>query len=395
MSSSLPQCRYFDLSYRLPSASEWTLSGHSRALERTGFILSGPATLLLDAGIDVPNSSAPDMILITHTHIDHCNALPMLARHERPGRPTHIFAPSKVINRLREFVQLSFSVKVDYDKEVPPHYCTPARVYADDGEPVFEDWEAHSRRWRPVAAGLTIPVGTGKGNKQIIVVQTVLLFHNKCSTVGYIISERRSKVRQDLEGRDKKETAANVMLAKSRGELVKVDVDRPIMAFICDTTIDAITTGPHAHLILSTPVVAIECTYLDAAMELEATSRGHICWSQLCPIAAAKLSCLTDLPFSLILMHFSLRYSDSDILAFFTNPELNGLGEVSMRRTNGTVISSSSIPALESTDMVCEPQKSASSCDSIHPGPCHVLLWLDSGLEEIWFKAFITGQNSA
>jgi Cft2 family RNA processing exonuclease len=38
---------------------------------------------MLDAGIDVPNFSPPDVIFVTHTHIDHCNALPMLVRHSK------------------------------------------------------------------------------------------------------------------------------------------------------------------------------------------------------------------------------------------------------------------------------------------------------------------------
>ena len=60
---------------QLPGVN-WTLSGHSRALERTGFFLEEPK-IFLDAGVpwkgtDNGNSNA---VLVTHTHVDHINAL--------------------------------------------------------------------------------------------------------------------------------------------------------------------------------------------------------------------------------------------------------------------------------------------------------------------------------
>lgn len=380
MSSTLPQLRYFDTSYRLPHCAQWSLAGHSRALERTGFILSGPATILLDAGIDVPDSMTPDMILITHAHIDHSNALPMLMRHDRPGRLTQIFAPAPVVNRLREFAQLSFSMKVDFNAEVPEHYCTPPRIESDDGEPVYAPWELKTRRWRPVRAGLTVPVVIGKGGKQIIVVKTVALFHGRCSTVGYILSERKSKLLPHLDGKDKKSTAANVMLAKSRGEAVTFNVDIPVLAFICDTSIDAIVSGPQTDLILSSPAVMIECTYLEPAMEVEAQKRGHVCWSELYPIVHPRLLNRTETPFSLILIHFSLRYSDTDIVNFFSNPLGNGIGAVLAKRTNSGGIGSSAqnpstVPELDPIRMEAL-------------GPAHVVLWLDSGVVEFWFTEY-------
>ena len=50
MSSTLPQSAYFKESFTLPG-TQWRLSGHSRAMERTGFLLQGGgARFLLDAG---------------------------------------------------------------------------------------------------------------------------------------------------------------------------------------------------------------------------------------------------------------------------------------------------------------------------------------------------------
>ena len=41
MSSTLPQHKYFEVSWELPVPGRWRLSGHSRALERSGFLLEG------------------------------------------------------------------------------------------------------------------------------------------------------------------------------------------------------------------------------------------------------------------------------------------------------------------------------------------------------------------
>ena len=51
-----------------------------------------------------------------------------------------------------------------------------------------------------------------EGGKKIFVVQTVLLKHT-VTTVGYIVYERRSKLRQDLLTDDKKITAENLRLS--------------------------------------------------------------------------------------------------------------------------------------------------------------------------------------
>lgn len=81
MPSGLPQKNFFQHAFTFPG-TQYQLSGHSRALERTGFLLLGEGLrIVLDAGVDIPDMMTPDMILVTHTHIDHCNALPMMARY--------------------------------------------------------------------------------------------------------------------------------------------------------------------------------------------------------------------------------------------------------------------------------------------------------------------------
>src|SRR4051794_40116159 len=111
MSRTIPQQSYFGCHWTIPGTNGWTLSGHSRALERTGFFIS-EVGIVLDGGVDLPTpTKQPNMVLITHTHIDHMGAIASLVRHQEGRDPLHIFAPRLQVHRLRQFVQLSFAVK--------------------------------------------------------------------------------------------------------------------------------------------------------------------------------------------------------------------------------------------------------------------------------------------
>ena len=60
--------------WKIPDTS-YTITGHSRAGERTGFCLPTQG-IFFDAGIHCWN--IPKLIFITHTHTDHSFALPMI-----------------------------------------------------------------------------------------------------------------------------------------------------------------------------------------------------------------------------------------------------------------------------------------------------------------------------
>ena len=94
----------------------------------------------------------------------------------------------------------------------------------------------------------------------------------------------------------------------------------------------------------------VECTYLDRGMEGEAERRGHICWSQLLPVISSRLA--ANAKHTWILIHFSLRYTDQQVSEFFSDGERCGARF-----------------AKEGA------------------GPPDVVLWLDSGVCELWVRA--------
>lgn len=356
-SPTLPQGSYFQSVWKVPG-SPWTISGHSRALERTGFWIP-EIRVMLDAGIDLPTNSGarPAAILITHGHIDHMNALPMLLRHMQEGdAPVHVLAPSSILYRLRQLAQLSWAVKVDDGEDLPEDYLPPSESerFAGGDNRVFED---KRRKWHAVVPNTGKILAVGRKGKTELSVHFLELFHGQCTSVGYLLSipsTEKMKLRAVHMGSNKQETATKVQQAKARGEEINESVTIPEqhkLAFVLDTTVEALETAPTAQRILDCPVIMIECTYLENAKQAEAERRGHICWCGLLPFVQQNK---TGGDRTWVLVHFSLRYNDDEIASFFSSPE------------------KSRIVLREPSDR-----------------PPDLVLWLDAGPQELWIDYFL------
>jgi ribonuclease Z len=242
-----------------------------------------------------------------------------------------------------------------------------------------------------------VEVKLGKVGKQLYVIDTVQLMHT-VSTVGYIVSERRVKmipeVLQRLENEcgNKKDLGKRIQMARSSGEVLERIEDSPVCAFICDTTAEALRPGAglHAEQILASPVVLVECTYLEESFSAQAGRKGHVVWegasglgtivkqhlfpSPLCDNHSDKTagggagagdvrregpcSCSSSAQpqTTFVLIHFSLRYSDAEIRNFFLNAGRTGLGS------------------------------SVSTEDGGWGVPPHLVLWLDTGVVQLWYQ---------
>jgi ribonuclease Z len=355
-SLNTPQSHYFKSVWKIPG-TDWTISGHSRALERTGFYIH-ELCVMLDAGVDLPTNSGgrPAAIMVTHGHIDHMNALPMLLRHSHEDCPVHILAPKPILHRIRQFARLSYAVKVNDGEELPEEYQPPPESdRISDGE-VFQD---EFQVWHGVNSDTERVLRVGKKSKTDLSIRTLQLFHGRCTSIGYMLTipvATKTKVRQDLVGSTKQETAANVKAARARGEEINENClipEQPKLAFVLDTTVEALMPekSPTASLILQCPVIMMECTYLEDAKEEEAKKRGHVWWGGLLPFVQAAGRGKTW-----ALVHFSLRYSDGNILDFFEDAE------------------ASRVRLVKGQDPARPPD---------------LVLWLDSGPKELWVDSFL------
>jgi ribonuclease Z len=99
-----------------------------------------------------------------------------------------------------------------------------------------------------------------------------------------------------------------VAARRTAGEPVDREVDRPLFAYVGDTHVSALED---ADWLGGVPVVITECTFLDDAEAGRADRVGHTLWSRLRPVVEAHPAT------TFVLIHFSLRHSDADIVEFF------------------------------------------------------------------------------
>jgi ribonuclease Z len=90
--------------------------------------------------------------------------------------------------------------------------------------------------------------------------------------------------------------------------VVTQEVICPSFAFICDTSIEILVTFPR---IVTFPIVIIECTFLYPEERENARETKHIHWEDLRPYVVANPNTI------FVLIHFSLRYKEEEIIQFF------------------------------------------------------------------------------
>jgi len=235
---------------QLNNPEKWTLQGHSKAGERTGFWLD-PLHIVLDAGL--ATFRTPKAILLTHRHTDHSMGVPdIFTAHAKDSRPLYIAE-----DVYEPMTQLFRAI------------CSLSRA---------KGWGATASNEELWLRQKTDPMIVKPNDKFIIpkinnVEVEVLEAHHDADSIGYGFSIVKNKLKQEylklLESVEGKKELGH--LRKSKVQITE-EIKEPQMCFYCDSTIDNLTKHDEWK---TYPVIIVECTGFPKKHTVELMNHRH------------------------------------------------------------------------------------------------------------------------
>ncbi len=246
-----------------------TLKGYSRGSQRTGFVLL-PYKIFLDSGIYFPIE--PNIILITHGHQDHIDALYTNLMDNR--QKTQVICANNLLKLLQE--QLNASRGVNIGRKIK-----------------FDNWEPYAINinnnfYRTIICGKTF------------IFNSIQLDH-EVETYGYGISEIRNKLLEIYKDKTQEE-----LIEIKKTTSITEEKIYPIIFFCGDTSKKSLEYLPFDEY----PVFIIESTFFDIEHISDADNKKHIHINYLIPYFEKH----TETQF--ILIHFSCKYKLEEIKLF-------------------------------------------------------------------------------
>ena len=209
---------------QLENPERWTLQGHSKAGERTGFWLH-PEKIVLDAGLSTYRQ--PKAVYLTHKHTDHTSSLPHILSCRSGLRP--VYMPEPV---LRPLAALQKAIRWLCDGDEEPDISSAMQAQGCD--PHIVD-----------------PGTTFKATKNLHV--EVLAAYHDTQSVGYGFSRVKHKLKGEYAGLSGKEIGA----LRKAGTCVTEEVLEPQLCFFCDSNVQNLRDHDEWR---KYPVVVCECT---------------------------------------------------------------------------------------------------------------------------------------
>ncbi|CAH6419222.1 Hypothetical protein HVR_LOCUS420 [uncultured virus] len=266
----------------IPGTS-WRIKGYSRSAYRTGFYIP-ELDIMLDAGPQ--NFNKPTHIFITHTHIDHIACLPLTMIGDEGGDHIfNIYSHPATETHIHNYIKAMFEANAMSVVDPSPWYKFTGLTKSDSIQ-------------------LTI-----KGTNLRI---KIFECDHKLPTISYGFSEIKPKLKDEYKGISGKDLG----ILRKAGAVITEDVEYKKLAYVCDTSISVLTNHPE---IFDYKVVMIECTFILPDELSNAIATQHIHWSQLKPYVQSHPE------INFILFHFSMRYRDAEINAFFKQENLPNL----------------------------------------------------------------------
>jgi ribonuclease Z len=180
----------------------------------------------------------------------------------------------------------------------------PARVFApEEAAPDLEAWLAISERLENVGYGVHVtPAVPGRQvDLRNDLSVTFLPGRHRVPTVGYLFSEVRKKLLDDLVGRTEEEIVA----LKIRGAEVTRREEIPLLAYPGDCSPEIFEAAPE---LFRARVLLVECSFLGEDDRERARKYAHIHLDDIVERASLFEN------EAIVLTHFSMRYRPEEIL---------------------------------------------------------------------------------
>mmetsp|Transcript_717 Transcript_717/g.1041 ORF Transcript_717/g.1041 Transcript_717/m.1041 type:complete len:313 (-) Transcript_717:46-984(-) len=256
--------------------------GNSRACQRTSFYCVN-----LDAQLDCgfrPHPAFASHVFVTHCHGDHSGTLMhSISRRINP----HFYLPKSSVDSAMNMIKAYEHYKLNEPTMDLLPTCRPHGIEIGDKMKL-------------------------EGKRDIFL--EAFFCDHSVPCLGYGFYRKKTKLRAEYVGMEGKEIGK----LRKEGKEVNEIVDEPLFVFLGDTTAAIWDVCPN---VLKYPLIFVECTFLgtlDGDRERAAKTK-HMFWDDLKPIIEKEKNTL------FVLIHFSLRYSVSEILDFFQKQNLENV----------------------------------------------------------------------
>ncbi|KAM4066793.1 hypothetical protein HRG_000815 [Hirsutella rhossiliensis] len=319
------------LEWRLPRPfAHCVLTGRSRAAWHTSFVVP-QLDLLLDAGLCV-NRLRPRHVFLTHGHSDHTLLAPAFVGGGGGGGDgddglPHVYCPVEMAGLFDDFVRASVlldaggggpdeeprdddddgGVGVDDDKDGQEdgRQDSTAQEQGTDAPNTTENTTHITHALRP---GDTVPLHHLRSRANTLVTATAFACTHSVPSLGYLFSRVTQRLRPALAAL----AGPRLQALRAAGEWLTEPHAVPFLAFLGDSTADTLAAEPE-WLRAGVPVVVTECSFLYPRHKALADRTKHTAWGDLVHVVRRWPQT------TFVLTHFSLRYSEADIVAFFTD----------------------------------------------------------------------------
>jgi ribonuclease Z len=264
------------------------LSGYSRAAHRTGIEIIG-LNILLDAGLDV--QKAFPHIFITHQHLDHVIYLPQYTMNiENDRQYINVISTNNILNNIK------------------PYLCEALKMSKNINCNNYEDiLKKVNTNFIPIDYNNNYKFCNGR--EQWIV--NIIKCYHGIDSIGFGFSVIKNKMKEEYINL----TNHEIIKLKKEGQIITNEIKEDIFLFLGDTDKKILQNKD----IYKYKSIIIECTYIyDEEMDLAKINK-HIHWLDIKNIIIEN----KDIQF--ILIHFSMKYKNQDIIDFFNKENINNI----------------------------------------------------------------------